>query len=412
MVGAASIAGRGALHRRPAPYGYEGLGELFVFLFFGVVAVGGSYLRADRGAALGGVRARGARRPARRRDPRGEQRARHRDRPPRGQAHAGGEARARARPRRCSRRCWSLAFARARCILGLRRASARGCCSRSPPCPLAPPLIADGRHAHRRPGAQRRARRHRAGCSRVFSLLLSAGVLLVVKRDAAAAVDSVPRAVRDRHRRGLGARARACCGSRTTTARSATARRRRSSPTTACRSTARCRAQRRRRARARPRRARPRRSRGSTCEARREGRPLAEPGEDAIPVNMTLPAGPPEEVAARAREGLARGLRVLQGQGRPAGRRRARGRGARGGRPVAGPAAGRQRAWSVDQAVSMHPRARGARPRARRAALRARPRSCAEVRERVSTPIAADESIAGPLTLGPQARRARARATR
>jgi 1,4-dihydroxy-2-naphthoate polyprenyltransferase len=27
----------------PRPYGYEGLGELFVFLFFGVVAVGGSY---------------------------------------------------------------------------------------------------------------------------------------------------------------------------------------------------------------------------------------------------------------------------------------------------------------------------------------------------------------------------------
>ena len=27
----------------PQPYGYEGLGELFVFLFFGVVAVVGSY---------------------------------------------------------------------------------------------------------------------------------------------------------------------------------------------------------------------------------------------------------------------------------------------------------------------------------------------------------------------------------
>src|SRR5213079_3493162 len=27
----------------PRPYGYEGLGELFVFLFFGVVAVVGSY---------------------------------------------------------------------------------------------------------------------------------------------------------------------------------------------------------------------------------------------------------------------------------------------------------------------------------------------------------------------------------
>ena len=27
----------------PRPYGYEGLGEVFVFLFFGVVAVAGSY---------------------------------------------------------------------------------------------------------------------------------------------------------------------------------------------------------------------------------------------------------------------------------------------------------------------------------------------------------------------------------
>ena len=27
----------------PRPYGYEGLGELFVFLFFGLVAVAGSY---------------------------------------------------------------------------------------------------------------------------------------------------------------------------------------------------------------------------------------------------------------------------------------------------------------------------------------------------------------------------------
>ena len=35
--------GRHPLHRRAAPYGYEGLGEVFVFLFFGVVAVAGSY---------------------------------------------------------------------------------------------------------------------------------------------------------------------------------------------------------------------------------------------------------------------------------------------------------------------------------------------------------------------------------
>ena len=41
----------------PRPYGYEGLGEVFVFLFFGIVAVGGLVLRAARAPAVGGVRA-------------------------------------------------------------------------------------------------------------------------------------------------------------------------------------------------------------------------------------------------------------------------------------------------------------------------------------------------------------------
>ena len=42
-------------------------------------------------------------------------------------------------------------------------------------------------------------------------------------------------------------------------------------------------------------------------EARRDGRPVGEPGADAIAVNRTLAAGPPEEVARRAREGLRAG---------------------------------------------------------------------------------------------------------
>jgi L-Ala-D/L-Glu epimerase len=42
-------------------------------------------------------------------------------------------------------------------------------------------------------------------------------------------------------------------------------------------------------------------------DARREGRPLAELAADSIPVNLTLPAGPPEEAAEQAREGLSRG---------------------------------------------------------------------------------------------------------
>ena len=41
--------------------------------------------------------------------------------------------------------------------------------------------------------------------------------------------------------------------------------------------------------------------------ARQEDRPLAEPRMDALPVNMTLAAGPPEEVAERARAGLRDG---------------------------------------------------------------------------------------------------------
>jgi 1,4-dihydroxy-2-naphthoate octaprenyltransferase len=42
-VGAASILAGVLYTGGPRPYGYEGLGEVFVFLFFGVVAVTGSY---------------------------------------------------------------------------------------------------------------------------------------------------------------------------------------------------------------------------------------------------------------------------------------------------------------------------------------------------------------------------------
>ena len=43
LVGAASILAGVLYTGGPRPYGYEGLGEVFVFTFFGIVAVTGSY---------------------------------------------------------------------------------------------------------------------------------------------------------------------------------------------------------------------------------------------------------------------------------------------------------------------------------------------------------------------------------
>ncbi len=96
IVGAASILAGVLYTGGPRPYGYAGLGELFVFLFFGLVAVNGSYyVQLERLDWLPFGLSRGGGVP-RHRDPGRQQRPRHRHRPPGGQDDAGGPARASA----------------------------------------------------------------------------------------------------------------------------------------------------------------------------------------------------------------------------------------------------------------------------------------------------------------------------
>jgi o-succinylbenzoate synthase len=127
-------------------------------------------------------------------------------------------------------------------------------------------------------------------------------------------------------------------------------------------------------------------------EARQEDRPLAEPVRDALPVNMTLPAGPPDEVAERAREGLRAGYACFKVKvGLPEDVERvAAVRDVVGSWPAVRVDA--NRAWSVEEAV---------------ACIRSLERydiefveqpcrsleDLRQVRGRVSTPIAADESV-------------------
>ena len=303
-MGVASIVAGVLYTGGPRPYGYEGLGELFVFLFFGVVAVTGSYyvqtedltweafalsvpvgLLAAAILVVNNVR-----------DADTDRRA--------GQAHAGGEAGARACAGavrgdaggglRRAPRAWP---PRAGCPGGWRSPrwpgrSPRRSFARCERAPTAPPST-----ARSPPPAAFSA------CSRCSSPPGSCS------REAHAAAPLDPAAAPVRHvERAWCPLARwCCCGSRTATARAATGRRRRSSPTTACPSSAPWRRSRAEPGCGRPRPGRPRRSPGWTSPARQELRPLAELRRDSLPVNMTLPAGPPDEVAARAREGLAEG---------------------------------------------------------------------------------------------------------
>jgi L-Ala-D/L-Glu epimerase len=128
-------------------------------------------------------------------------------------------------------------------------------------------------------------------------------------------------------------------------------------------------------------------------DARRENRPVGDVGAEAIPVNRTLSAGPPEEAAARAAEGVQQGYSCFKLKvGLPDDEQRvAAVREAIGSWPALRIDA--NGAWSVDEAI---------------ASIRALERydlqfveqpcrtldELAEVRRRVSVPIAADESVA------------------
>jgi len=126
--------------------------------------------------------------------------------------------------------------------------------------------------------------------------------------------------------------------------------------------------------------------------ARQEERPLAEPHKDALAVNMTLAAGPAEEVAERARAGLRDGYACFKLKvglpddlDRVAAVREAIG-------PWPALRVDANGAWTVDEAVHAIRSIEGNDLELVEQPCRSL-RELSEVRQRVSTAIAADESV-------------------
>ena len=228
MVGVASIVAGLLYTGGPRPYGYEGFGELFVFLFFGVVAVAGSYFvqtEEVRWEAFAlsvpvGLLAAAILVVNNVRDVDTDRRAGKRT-----LAVKLGRLRA---VRLFAAMWWSRSLVP---VAWRSPRAGRGCCSRWPRRRWRPRCC--GRSRTRRDGpALNGALADTGRLLAVFSLLLAAGVVLCREALRAAPVAPAARAFRDLGRRGRPASSR-CCASRTTTAWRATARRRRWRATTA-----------------------------------------------------------------------------------------------------------------------------------------------------------------------------------